>query len=513
MSKLGLHYQLTPDWAKNLHPQWQKIIAPGATNLWPNTKTIGRFWVDNDSTVNNTYVAQGAAGAEAYFARCLPLYRAASWCHCFEGVNEPHPMYSWPFAQALMAFLSRYVDLMHSAGFRVAIGSFSVGWPDVGQAKMFGEAISKADYLALHEYGAPSMRDGGGFWTLRYRRTLAELEAAGIHCPPILITECGIDCGVLPNQAGKGWKTVGISREQYQEQLAWYDTELQRDPEVLCATPFTCGPTVEWKSFEVDETLAKWIVARQAVIQPGIIKEPPMVIDGRRMSADEFLAYIATVQMDITKTLYIHHTASPPSSWQGLTTLKALRAWYETKIWTDELGRRHEGWEAGPHLFVAEDGIWLFSDIAHDGVGVAGHNYQSRHIETVGDFTSTLPKGNTLSNLVTAAAAILKGAGIGVDSMKMHREDQQTQCPGNTFAAQFRPWFRDLVRDKLITLTPPPPNPTPKHALAVAVRWNIEEAVREMDANNLDAARQRLLALIEAQNGSAYRLERALEGE
>ena len=96
--------------------------------------------------------------------------------------------------------------------------------------------------MALHEYSAPVMQygvgdnqwNGGqfvlndpaddhdelGWWTLRYRRSVAEWRKLGLETiPPIIITESGIDdIQPRPGPAGKGW------RETHGDQpLTWRD--------------------------------------------------------------------------------------------------------------------------------------------------------------------------------------------------------------------------------------------------------------------------------------------------
>jgi hypothetical protein len=169
------------------------------------------------------------------------------------------------FVVASVAFWNRFVDLMHGAGLRVVIGSWGVSWPRTDQITLFKDALTKTDFWAVHEYAAPRMQDGNGGWTLHYRQLITALRAANIRVPSLLITECGIDCGVLGSgEAGKGWKTCGISREQYEQQLAWYNTEVCKDPDVLGVFVFTGGPKSEWVTFEVDEVLARWIMSTHA---------------------------------------------------------------------------------------------------------------------------------------------------------------------------------------------------------------------------------------------------------
>ena len=126
------------------------------------------------------------------------------------------------------------------------------------------------------------------------------------------------------------------------------------------------------------------------------IKEAPIEMDGRVMNPVEFVRHVLSLEAPRPHPtrVFLHHTWRPtPETWQGRATMAAMKAYYEQQIWEDAEGRRHEGWNAGPHLFIAQDGIWLFSDLRYDGVGVYGHNYRSRHIEMVGNYDEQLPTG------------------------------------------------------------------------------------------------------------------------
>jgi hypothetical protein len=164
-----------------------------------------------------------------------------------------------------------------------------------------------------------------------------------------------------------------------------------------------------------------------------VIKEPPMQIDGRVMSADEFVAYIESLEMPppLPTRIFLHHTWRPTrESWRGHDTILGMKAYYERQLWQDLQGRWHEGWTAGPHLFIADDGIWLFSDIRYDGVGVYGHNYRSRHIEMVGNYDEGMPSGATLLNTIAALGVLHERLGLDIRQLNFHRDFSTKSCPG-----------------------------------------------------------------------------------
>ena len=256
MSKLTLHLQSVPAWVpefvRRSGIEWLKWIDPpeqepvlramatadreelleltAALNAIHavedlGVKVIGRTFEDDG--VSNERIWRGAAGAQEWFTKWRPFYLARPWVHCWEGPNEPQPMGDTIFQGRLLEFTIALGDLMHQNGLKFVGMNWGVGWPDVGTAAQFGPAMAHMDYLGLHEYAAPTMQDGNGFLTLRYRKTVAEIEAAGYQVPPIIIGECGIDGGVI-GRPKTGWRTFCDQFSCYLDQLKWYSAELER---------------------------------------------------------------------------------------------------------------------------------------------------------------------------------------------------------------------------------------------------------------------------------------------
>jgi hypothetical protein len=177
----------------------------------------------------------------------------------------------------------------------------------------------------------------------------------------------------------------------------------------------------------------------------GVIKEPPMEIDGRVMTQEEFVRHVEGLDFPPPQPtrIFLHHTWKPTQAdWRGHNTIMAMKAYYERKHWVDSQGQEHEGWDAGPHLFIAEDGIWLFSDLAHDGVGVYGQNYRSRHIEMVGNYDEKLPSGPILENTIVALGVLHERLGLDIRKLSFHRDFSTKTCPGSKVA---KDWIIPLV--------------------------------------------------------------------
>jgi hypothetical protein len=165
----------------------------------------------------------------------------------------------------------------------------------------------------------------------------------------------------------------------------------------------------------------------------GVIKEAPMKIDGRCLSIEQFVRHVEDLDFPygLPTRIFLHHTWKPTrETWAGLHTILGMKAYYERQLWTDLDGRVHEGWTAGPHLFVADDGIWLFSDLRQDGVGVAGHNRDSWHLEMVGNYDVRLPDGATLHNTIAALGIMHERIGLPPERINFHRDYSTKTCPG-----------------------------------------------------------------------------------
>jgi len=237
-----------------------------------------------------------------------------------------------------------------------------------------------------------------------------------------------------------------------------------------------------------------------AAIREHAIKSPPMEIDGRVMSADEFVRYIEGLAMPepFPSQVFLHHTWKPTrESWQGSSTIYGMKRYYEQQLWRDTDGTLREGWTAGPHLFVAEDGIWLFSDIRYDGVGVLGHNTGTRHLEMVGNYDEELPSGATLANTIAALGILHIKLGLDIANLNFHRDYSSKTCPGRAVTKdwiipQVASWIEGYYRSRMPAEEP--------GAIFAELREDLTAMVRHhfAPANNAtpmaqDAERRRLL--------------------
>ena len=241
----------------------------------PNTLLVGRTYQPHEPDFND----KGLDPLLAARGQCdtiLPWAERMGETYSFwQGVNEP-VVQSAEAMQRLSDFEAERAQIMNSHGFRVVVGSFSVGNPSqLAWWKHFLPALEAVrefkGALALHEYAWPSLDHESPWYLLRHRKVYGGDPAhqwsglpAHLKTVPLLITECGLDGGIEPGFPPRGWKARYTS-DQFLQQLAWYDTELQKDPYVVGAALYCCCSIgdPEWASFNIWPELVQ-VLAREA---------------------------------------------------------------------------------------------------------------------------------------------------------------------------------------------------------------------------------------------------------
>jgi len=103
-----------------------------------------------------------------------------------------------------------------------------------------------------------------------------------------------------------------------------------------------------------------------------------------------------------------------------------------------------KGWESGPHLFVAPEGIWLFTDINIQGTHANQGNKGSIGIEMVGRYDEKLPSGKIWGNTKAVLIALLKKFNLKLTDIHFHREyNPKKSCPGK---AVTKKWVRSEIK-------------------------------------------------------------------
>ena len=155
-------------------------------------------------------------------------------------------------------------------------------------------------------------------------------------------------------------------------------------------------------------------------------------IIAKTFSIDEFDSYCHTIQWTSWRPSFIvvHNTAIPNLAQRpsGLTLqhIKGLEKFY----------RDEQKWSAGPHLFVDDKQIWVFTPLNLSGVHSPSWNKTALGIEMLGNYEKeAFDSGRGLAvrkNTVAAMATLSAILGFDPHTMRIHREDPLTThaCPG-----------------------------------------------------------------------------------
>jgi hypothetical protein len=153
---------------------------------------------------------------------------------------------------------------------------------------------------------------------------------------------------------------------------------------------------------------------------------------GRVLNETEWRSYLAGYDFGTIPParLVLHHTYRPnQSQWRGLASMRGMQNYY-----------RSLGWSAAPHIYVAPDGIWLFTPMRnvgiHAGAGNSGVSngvwWYSIGLEMVGYFDHRRPDGAVWNYAKLVMATISQRLGIAPRRLiSFHRDyTNQKSCPG-----------------------------------------------------------------------------------
>ena len=99
--------------------------------------------------------------------------------------------------------------------------------------------------------------------------------------------------------------------------------------------------------------------------------------------------------------------------------------------------RDEQHWSAGPHLFIDDHQIWVFTPLTVSGVHSPSWNKRALGIEMLGEYqTEAFNSGRGAlvhANAVAAIASLSAVLGLDPTTMRLHQEDPLTThktCPG-----------------------------------------------------------------------------------
>ncbi|WP_210514552.1 N-acetylmuramoyl-L-alanine amidase [Hymenobacter terricola] len=118
--------------------------------------------------------------------------------------------------------------------------------------------------------------------------------------------------------------------------------------------------------------------------------------------------------------------------------------------------RDEQGWSAGPHLFVDDHQIWVFTPLTVSGVHSPCFNKVALGVEMLGNYDTEAfdtGRGRLVQNNAVAALATLHAVlGLEPATLKLHKEDVCTthkHCPGkNVHKAAIIQQVQDLLQER-----------------------------------------------------------------
>jgi hypothetical protein len=152
-------------------------------------------------------------------------------------------------------------------------------------------------------------------------------------------------------------------------------------------------------------------------------------IVGKGLNAPDFEEYVQTIQLTAWRPQFIvlHNTFIPRlADWRQVAGEQRMQS-------LQHYNRDTQHWSAGPHLFIADDLIWVFTPLDAPGVHSPFWDAISWEVELVGDYSNEDLSAEVQGNATRALAALYGLAGIAADALRLHREDPQTthkDCPG-----------------------------------------------------------------------------------
>ena len=156
-------------------------------------------------------------------------------------------------------------------------------------------------------------------------------------------------------------------------------------------------------------------------------------IVGKSFDPEAFHKYVAGLEFASWKPEFVvlHNTYKPNlANWHevsGKERMKNLVTYYR-----DDLK-----WSGGPHVFAADDLIWVFTPLTVPGVHSPSWNEVSWGVEMAGDYDveafDSGPGAKVRANAVAALAVLHARLGLDSSTIRFHKEDPETthkNCPG-----------------------------------------------------------------------------------
>jgi hypothetical protein len=159
------------------------------------------------------------------------------------------------------------------------------------------------------------------------------------------------------------------------------------------------------------------------------MSRPWQEVIGEKFSPADFDSYCHHLKAAAWRPQFvvIHNSGDPTfADWHtvsGAARMRGLTSYY----------RDDKHWSAGPHLFVADDGIWIFTPVSTPGVHSPSWNAISWGMEIVGDYDHEVLRDDVKHNAISALTTLHRISGWIEPHLKLHKDDPKTDhkhCPG-----------------------------------------------------------------------------------
>ncbi|MDD2900835.1 MAG: glycoside hydrolase family protein [Syntrophales bacterium] len=156
-------------------------------------------------------------------------------------------------------------------------------------------------------------------------------------------------------------------------------------------------------------------------------------IVGLAFTPESFREYVQGLTWDdwVPEFIVLHNTEDPNLAMRpngfALQHILDLQAYYRDDC----------GWSAGPHLFVDDKQIWIFTPLTIPGVHANSWNSRTLGVEMLGDYRmEPFDEGRgskVKANAVAAVAILSEALGLDPETVMLHRENGETEhyCPGD----------------------------------------------------------------------------------
>lgn len=151
-----------------------------------------------------------------------------------------------------------------------------------------------------------------------------------------------------------------------------------------------------------------------------------MIIINKKFTPNAFAKYVRNMPWRFwnrkVDKLVFHHTSSPVEIWAGSASMLHYYNLYKSR-----------GWKVGPHIFIAPDGIWLFTDMRKQGkhAGPIG-NKGSIGIEIVGNYKNGPPTDKKLCQNIAIVTKVL----MDKFNIRWYQIAKHTDFDPNTFCCE-----------------------------------------------------------------------------